>query len=122
MQGGVPGAVAGTLSILIGAPEPTEEDAAPHPNLIPTMAMMGSPDKCFFCGKLGAGLAAKISNNYLAGTHLLASAEAMAFGIKSGIDKHLLYKIIHNSTGQSFMCDNGESLQKMTLLVACLFF
>lgn len=70
------------------------------------MAMMGSPEKFFYCGKLGAGLAAKISNNYLSGTILLATAEAMAFGIKSGIDKDLLYKVIHNSTGQSFMCDH----------------
>lgn len=77
-----------------------------HPHLIPTMTMMGTPSKFFFCGKLGAGLAAKISNNYLSGTILLASAEAMAIGIKSGIDRHLLYKVIHNSTGQSFMCDH----------------
>ncbi|KAI9053699.1 hypothetical protein LZ554_002652 [Drepanopeziza brunnea f. sp. 'monogermtubi'] len=108
VSGGVPGALAGTLSFLIGAPEPVEGSAAAatHRHLAPTMAMMGSPEKFFFCGKLGAGLAAKISNNYLSGTILLASAEAMAFGIKSGIDKHLLYKVIQNSTGQSFMCDH----------------
>lgn len=66
---------------------------------------MGTPSKFFYCGTLGAGLAAKIANNYLSGTILLATAEAMAIGIKSGIDKHLLYNVIHNSTGQSFMCD-----------------
>jgi len=47
------------------------------------MKMMGSPEKFFFCGGLGAGLAAKIANNYLSGTILLATAEAMAIGIKS---------------------------------------
>lgn len=30
--------------------------------------MMASSEKVFFCGRLGAGLAAKISNNYLSGT------------------------------------------------------
>ncbi|KAH6679058.1 putative 3-hydroxyisobutyrate dehydrogenase [Halenospora varia] len=105
VSGGVPGAAAGTLSFMIGCTEPSAGIQI-HPQLIPTMTMMGTPSKFFFCGKLGAGLAAKISNNYLSGTILLASAEAMAIGIKSGIDKHLLYKVIHNSTGQSFMCDH----------------
>jgi len=90
---------------MIGSPQP-ESNADVHPQLVSTMAMMGTPSKFFYCGRLGAGLAAKISNNYLSGTILLASAEAMAFGIKSGIDKDLLYKVIHNSTGQSFMCDH----------------
>ena len=67
---------------------------------------MGSEAKLFYCGSLGAGLAAKICNNYLSCTILLANAEAMATGIKLGIDKKLLHKIIHNSTGQSFMCDH----------------
>lgn len=67
---------------------------------------MGSKEKVFYCGALGMGLAAKIANNYLSGTHLLAAAEAMNIGIRLGVDKHLLYKVIHNSTGQSFMNDN----------------
>lgn len=67
---------------------------------------MSAPEKMFYCGGLGSGLAAKISNNYLSGTILLATAEAMNIGIRSGIDKHLLFQVIHNSTGQSFMCDH----------------
>lgn len=90
---------------MVGSQEPSAGFDI-HPHLEATMSMMGTPSKFFYCGKLGAGLAAKISNNYLSGTILLASAEAMAIGIKSGIDKHLLYKVIHNSTGQSFMCDH----------------
>ncbi|TVY45842.1 3-hydroxyisobutyrate dehydrogenase, mitochondrial [Lachnellula subtilissima] len=105
VSGGVPGALAGTLSFMIGSQEPSAGFDI-HPQLEVTMSMMGTPSKFFYCGKLGAGLAAKISNNYLSGTILLASAEAMAIGIKSGIDKHLLYKVIHSSTGQSFMCDH----------------
>lgn len=104
-QGGVPGAAAATLAFLVGRAEPVTNDTISE-RLVRTMTMMGSPEKFFYCGKLGAGLAAKISNNYLSGTILLATAEAMAFGIKSGIDKDLLYKVIHNSTGQSFMCDH----------------
>jgi len=67
---------------------------------------MGSPAKFFYVGGLGAGLAAKIANNYLSGVHLLAAAEAMNIGIRSGVDKTLLYNVIHASTGQSFMLDH----------------
>ncbi|KAF2462460.1 putative 3-hydroxyisobutyrate dehydrogenase [Lineolata rhizophorae] len=105
VSGGVPGAAAGTLSFLIGHTDPTDSDPMSK-TLATVLAMMGEPKKFFYCGKLGAGLAAKISNNYLSCTTLLAVAEAMAIGIRSGIDKDLLYRVIHNSTGQSWMCDN----------------
>jgi 3-hydroxyisobutyrate dehydrogenase len=70
------------------------------------ISMMGSKEKIFYCEKLGAGLAAKIANNYLSCSTILAVAEAMAIGIKSGIDRRLLYEVIHNSTGQSWILDN----------------
>ena len=64
---------------------------------------MGNPDKIFLCGQLGTGLAAKISNNYLSGTFLVAIAEAMAIGIRSGVDKNKLARVISNSSGMSWM-------------------
>ena len=67
---------------------------------------MGSPQKLFFCGGLGLGLAGKLTNNYLSCTILLANAEAMAFGTKLGVDKHLLYKIVQNSSGQNWMMEH----------------
>lgn len=76
---------------------------------------MGAPEKIFYCGGLGSGLAAKISNNYLCGTILLATAEAMNIGIRSGVDKHVLFEVIKNSTGQSFMCDNVNPVPGVVL-------
>lgn len=70
--------------------------------------MMGDPKKFFYCGRLGAGLAAKISNNYLSCSILLAVAEAMAIGTRSGVDEKLLHEVIHHSTGQNFMADNVQ--------------
>ena len=102
VSGGVPGATAGTLSFLIGS----AKEGPFSSRLADLMAMMGSPEKFFYCGSVGAGLAAKICNNYLSGVILLASAEAMNIGIRSGIDRKLLYQVVHNSTGQSFMFDN----------------
>lgn len=70
--------------------------------------MMGSPEKFFWCNAPGSGLAAKIANNYLSCTTLLTIAEAMAIGVRQGIDPALLYSCIKNSTGQSWMCDNVQ--------------
>ena len=70
------------------------------------LKMLGNPNKFFWCDKLGAGLAAKISNNYISCTILLVIAEAMAMGIRNGIDPALLQDVIHNSSGQSFMGDH----------------
>lgn len=70
------------------------------------VSMMGPPEKIFVCGQLGNGLAAKISNNYLSGTFLIAISEAMAFGIRSGLDKNVLADVIRNSSGDSWMSTN----------------
>jgi 3-hydroxyisobutyrate dehydrogenase-like beta-hydroxyacid dehydrogenase len=104
IQGGVPGADLGTLSFLIGHNKPSDTDPVSD-RLEKVAAMMGNPKKFFYCGRLGAGLAAKISNNYLSCSILLAVAEAMAIGIRSGVDEKLLHDVIQNSTGQSFMAD-----------------
>ena len=70
------------------------------------VGMMGAPEKLFLCGQLGNGLAAKISNNYLSGTILIALSEAMAFGIRSGLDKNVLADVIASSSGGSWMAQN----------------
>lgn len=67
------------------------------------VSMMGLPNKVFFCGQLGTGLACKISNNYLSGTFLMAISEAMATGIRSGVDAKVLAEVIRNSSGNSWM-------------------
>jgi 3-hydroxyisobutyrate dehydrogenase len=109
VSGGVPAAERGDLSLLLGRAQAGSQDGpgSDIDNGIRIAAeYMGSPDKIFYCGKLGNGLAAKICNNYLSCTILLANCEAMATGMKLGLDKHLLHKIIQNSTGQNFMADH----------------
>lgn len=103
-KGGVPAAEARTLSFLIGRAWKEEDDMSVRAQQC--MEMMGQKKKFFWCGNLGAGLAAKISNNYISCSVLLIIAEAMAVGVRSGIDPKLLQAVIHNSTGQSFMGDH----------------
>lgn len=91
--------------MLIGHAAPT--DSNPTSKLLEkVLGMIGSPAKFFYLDNLGAGLTAKIANNYLSGTILLATAEALAIGVKQGLDPRALYSVIKNSTGQSWMCDH----------------
>lgn len=70
--------------------------------------MMASPEKVVFCGKLGNGLAAKITNNYLSFCNMLSIAEAMSIGIRLGVDKHVLFDCIKNSGGNSATFHNFQ--------------
>jgi 3-hydroxyisobutyrate dehydrogenase len=54
----------------------------------------------------GTGSKVKMINQLLAGVHIAAAAEAMALGIKSGADPKVLYDVITNSAGNSWMFQN----------------
>jgi len=54
----------------------------------------------------GAGSKVKMINQLLAGVHIAAGAEAMALGIKAGADPQVLYEVICNSAGSSWMFQN----------------
>jgi len=54
----------------------------------------------------GAGSKVKIINQLLAGVHIAAAAEAMALGLREGIDPAALYEVITHSAGNSWMFEN----------------
>jgi len=54
----------------------------------------------------GAGSKVKIINQLLAGVHIAAAAEAMALGLREGVDANALYEVITNSAGNSWMFEN----------------
>jgi len=54
----------------------------------------------------GAGSKVKIINQLLAGVHIAAAAEAMALGLREGVDAASLYEVITNSAGNSWMFEN----------------
>jgi 3-hydroxyisobutyrate dehydrogenase len=54
----------------------------------------------------GIGSKVKMINQLLAGVHIAASAEAMALGIRAGVDPQVLYEVISNSAGASWMFQN----------------
>ena len=56
--------------------------------------------------KAGAGSKVKIINQLLAGVHIAAAAEAMALGIREGVDAKDIYEVITHSAGNSWMFEN----------------
>ena len=56
--------------------------------------------------KAGAGSKVKIINQLLAGVHIAAAAEAMALGLREGVDANALYDVITHSAGNSWMFEN----------------
>ena len=54
----------------------------------------------------GGGSKVKIINQLLAGVHIAAAAEAMALGLREGVDPDALYEVITHSAGNSWMFEN----------------
>ena len=88
---GVIGARAGTLAFLVGGTENGFKLA------YPILSHMGQ--RIFYCGKSGAGLAAKICNNLILGVQQIVVAEGMLLGQRLGLDPVVLAGVINSSTG-----------------------
>ncbi|KAK3378676.1 3-hydroxyisobutyrate dehydrogenase-like protein [Lasiosphaeria ovina] len=92
MSGGVVGATAGTLTFMVGASQ------AVFPGAEAVLLRMGA--RVLHCGAQGSGLAAKLANNYLLAVENIATAEAMHFGVRWGLDPQVLARVINVSTGR----------------------
>ena len=57
----------------------------------------------------GQGAAFKMINQLLAGVHIAAASEAMAFAAKQGLDIRKVYEVITASAGNSWMFENRDS-------------
>ena len=97
VSGGVRGAVAATMSIMIGG------DKAIAERYDDLLAAMG---KRFLVGTLGSGHAAKVLNNYVSAAGLAAAAEAVLIAERFGIDSQTLINVINASTGRNNSTEN----------------
>jgi 3-hydroxyisobutyrate dehydrogenase len=99
VSGGVAAAREGRLSIM--ASGSAEAFQAAEPVLAAVAA------KRFKVGDTpGMGSVVKTVNQLLAGSHIALAAEAIAFGAKAGVDTRVLYEVISNSAGNSWMFSN----------------
>ena len=61
----------------------------------------GFSDLCLYFGPFGAATKVKLINNLLVAINIAATAEAMALGLKAGVDVDLMIKAIANGSGGS---------------------
>ena len=94
VSGGVVGADNGTLTFMVGAGEDEF-------NLIsPLLLNMGK--KVVHAGDVGAGQAAKICNNMILGTTMVALSESFTMAKKLGLDLNTFFEISSKATGMSW--------------------
>jgi 3-hydroxyisobutyrate dehydrogenase len=91
VSGGTGGAIAGTLTFMVGGDTQDLERARP------VLEKMGA--KIFHAGAAGAGQTAKICNNMLLGILMIGTSEALALGVANGLDPKVLSEIMRRSSG-----------------------
>jgi len=91
VSGGTGGAIAGTLTFMVGGDTKDLERARP------VLEKMGA--NIFHAGAAGAGQTAKICNNMLLGILMIGTSEALALGVANGLDPKVLSEIMRRSSG-----------------------
>ena len=93
VSGGVSGAVNGTLAVMLAGPQ------ALCTTLEPLVKNFG---RVFFVGEqAGMAQTMKLANNLLSAAAMAATSEAVAFGVKAGLDPALMIDIINAGSGRS---------------------
>jgi 3-hydroxyisobutyrate dehydrogenase-like beta-hydroxyacid dehydrogenase len=93
VSGGMKGAKEGTLAVMISGPQPH------YAEIEPVLKHFG---KLFYVGeKPGLAQTAKLANNLLAAAAIVVSSEAMAMGVKAGLDPKILLDIINAGSGRN---------------------
>ena len=94
VSGGSAGAEAGTLSIMVGGKKEILS------KVMPILKIIGRT--IYHVGDVGAGDTMKLVNNLLLGANMAATAEALALGVKAGLNPGVMFEIITNSSGSSY--------------------
>ncbi len=92
------GAEAGTLAIYAGG----EREA--FTRALPVLETMGDPQRIFHLGPNGSGYAVKLLLNLTWFIHAVATAEALAVGVKAGVDLDTLHSaLVHSPANSVFL-------------------
>ncbi len=97
VSGGVEGAGAGTLTIMVGGDQRT------FTRCLPLFEAIG--ERIELLGPHGAGYVAKIAQVMLCYLNSVCLTEALVLGAKGGVEPAKMLDIIRNSTGRSYVAD-----------------
>jgi 3-hydroxyisobutyrate dehydrogenase-like beta-hydroxyacid dehydrogenase len=93
ISGGVGGAVKGTLAVMAACPR------ALYDTLLPVLQTFGTG---FYMGtEAGLAQVMKLANNLLSATAVAITAEAMAMGVKAGLDARVMIDVINAGSGRN---------------------
>ena len=98
VSGGEAGAIAGTLTIMVGG------DAAAFDRALPVFQAMGK--KVTHIGPSGHGQLAKLANQILVAVNLLGASEALVFAAKAGLDLDKLHGALSAGAANSWAFEN----------------
>jgi hypothetical protein len=97
VSGGVGGATKGTLAVMVSGPK-AEIDLVKD-----VLAVFG---KVFVIGeKPGMAQTMKLANNFLSATAMAATSEAVAMGVKAGLDPAVMIDVINAGSGRTTASD-----------------
>jgi 3-hydroxyisobutyrate dehydrogenase len=94
VSGGVKGARAGSLTVMVGGPDAYVEACQP------LLESVGG--RVLHVGDIGTGHALKALNNLLSAATLIATAEAVSAGRRFGLDPKVMIDAINTSSGRSY--------------------
>jgi 3-hydroxyisobutyrate dehydrogenase len=97
VSGGVSGALAGTLTIMVGGEAETFRRSQP--------ILQSFGKRIEHVGPVGAGHAVKAVNNALLAVNLLAVGEGLAALVKAGVSARTAVDVFNGSSGRSFVTE-----------------
>lgn len=93
VSGGIKGATEGTLALMLSCPKAAFDEVEP---------IVANFGKSFHVGEEpGQAQVVKLANNMLAAAAIFLTSEAMAMGVKAGVDAKTMLDIINMSTGRN---------------------
>ena len=93
VSGGIRGAEKGTLAVMVSCPQETLRSVEP------VLAVIGKP---FFVGtQPGQGQTMKLLNNLLSATAMAITSEAVAMGVKAGLDPAQVIDVFNAGTARN---------------------
>jgi len=98
VSGGVAGAVAGTLSVMVSG------DPAAYETVRPALQEIGGNTR-LVGDKVGQGQTLKLVNNLMAAANYAVAAECLVMGAKAGLDADTMVDVINKSSGRSFVTE-----------------
>ena len=103
---GPPAAAKGDLTLMVGG------DPEAVARVADVLDTLGS--KRFYCGPLGAGVTTKLVNNLVSTAICALTGEAMAIGVKAGLEPEVLLAVMSNTAADSAHLRNAIANRVLT--------